>query len=370
MMGAPLDERQTLVVKVALGFVTAMVAACSGDAVHRTDDGGNGSTQGDASAGDPTSRDGSTSHSTDSGDNACARADAKVTRIEPTVWLLVDPGMVNGNYEKNFYEMLREETLGPGGIVPNQQTSVRFGLALAGSRTDASNCPNLVAVEPALNNLQALEAAYPPSQGSADRLVYYSLKHVLQRMQKVDDLASRRATATVVFVNEIGESVCVSDLAGLGWPVRRTEDIGPEENDRMVGELADLGVRSYVLSSITQELPELDKMARLERMAELGNSGHGPFLVGDGEALGNALREITSSLVSCEVSLQGKVVEGQECSGDVTIDGEAIRCDDANGWRLTGPSSIEFVGDACDSLRSKPSAQIKARFPCEVFTLY
>lgn len=369
MMGAPLDERQTLVVKLALGFVTAMVAACSGDPVHRTDDGGNGRTQNDASAGDPTSRDGSTSHSTDSGDNACARADAKVTRIPPTVWLLLDRGMNNGDVEKKVYEMLREETIGPGGIVPNQQSSVRFGLALAGSLTDASDCPNLVAVEPALNNLQALEAAYPPSQeSSVNQLVYYSLKHVLQRMKEVDDPASRRATATVVFVSEIYEAVCVSDLAGLGWPLRRTEDIGPEENDRVVAELANLGVRSYVLGSNEQGEP--DDIKRLERMAELGNSGHGPFLVGDGEALGNALREITSSLVSCEVSLQGKVVEGQECSGDVTIDGEAIRCDDANGWRLTGPSSVEFVGDACDSLRSKPSAQIKARFPCEVFTIF
>jgi hypothetical protein len=277
--------------------------------------------------------------------------------------------MINGDVAKNIYEMLREETIGPGGIVPNQQTSVRFGLALAGSRTEASDCPNLVAVEPALNNLPALEAAYPPSQeGSANQLVYYSLKHVLQRMQKVDDLASRRATATIVFVSEIYEAVCVSDLSGLGWPLRRTEEIGPEENDRIVAELADLGVRSYILGSNVQG--EADSMARLERMAELGDSGHGPFLVGDGEALGAALREITSRLVSCEVSLQGKVAEGEECSGDVTIDGEAIRCDDSNGWRLTGPSSIEFVGDACDSLRSKPSAQIKARFPCDVFTLF
>jgi hypothetical protein len=49
----------------------------------------------------------------------------------------------------------------------------------------------------------------------------------------------------------------------------------------------------------------------------------------------------------------------------VEIDGQAIHCDDPDGFRLSGPSNLEFVGKACTQLKQKPGAQIKARFPCD-----
>jgi hypothetical protein len=64
----------------------------------------------------------------------------------------------------------------------------------------------------------------------------------------------------------------------------------------------------------------------------------------------------------------GTVTPGQECTGHVTVDGVPVACDDPNGWKLKGASTVEFVGTACANLQSHPAAQIRANFPCASFT--
>ena len=79
------------------------------------------------------------------------------------------------------------------------------------------------------------------------------------------------------------------------------------------------------------------------------------------------LRTILGGLLSCDITLHGTVRQGQECTGSVAIDGTSVACDSADGWKLTGPSTVELVGAACASLRSRPMANVTATFPCSAF---
>ncbi len=74
--------------------------------------------------------------------------------------------------------------------------------------------------------------------------------------------------------------------------------------------------------------------------------------------------------MSCEVSLEGKVKDGEECSGDALLGDQKLVCNDTNGFKLKDPSTLELTGKACDDLRSKSGLAIRARFPCESFVLY
>ena len=64
-------------------------------------------------------------------------------------------------------------------------------------------------------------------------------------------------------------------------------------------------------------------------------------------------------------TLDGQVVDGKECEGVVTISGDPIPCNDPDGYRLNGPSVIEFLGASCDRIINDDDPQISASFPCD-----
>jgi hypothetical protein len=78
---------------------------------------------------------------------------------------------------------------------------------------------------------------------------------------------------------------------------------------------------------------------------------------------------ILSGSVSCDVTLQGMVTPGQECTGTVTIGGAPVACNSPDGWKLKDPSTIEFDGASCQKLQNNPGAVVNASFPCGAFTI-
>lgn len=136
-------------------------------------------------------------------------------------------------------------------------------------------------------------------------------------------------------------------------------------------KLADAGMLLFVLEFGSQS----QASAPSEMLAMIGDTGHDAFFVpprsttGGNDELEEVFKTILSESVSCEFQLNGKVKQGEECVGEVSIDGELRKCDDPNGWRLSDPDTVEFVGKACEDLRRKLSAQVKARFPCDIFEI-
>jgi hypothetical protein len=70
---------------------------------------------------------------------------------------------------------------------------------------------------------------------------------------------------------------------------------------------------------------------------------------------------------TCQVSLNGMVVEDKACQGTVTLNGNTLACDSDDGWRLMDPRTVQLTGSACASFKATES-QVIADFPCEAFS--
>jgi hypothetical protein len=67
------------------------------------------------------------------------------------------------------------------------------------------------------------------------------------------------------------------------------------------------------------------------------------------------------------VRLDGKVIAGKECSGEVSLNGNTLACDQADGWKLADESTVQLTGMACDSFLQMQSL-VHATFPCDAFS--
>ena len=67
--------------------------------------------------------------------------------------------------------------------------------------------------------------------------------------------------------------------------------------------------------------------------------------------------------------LQGKIVEGHGCEGEVKLNGEVLKCDE--GFRVKEDlSTLELLGSACETLLKDPKSTLQATFPCDVLVLF
>jgi hypothetical protein len=80
--------------------------------------------------------------------------------------------------------------------------------------------------------------------------------------------------------------------------------------------------------------------------------------------------------MDCVIQMQGEGVDPvAACEDDrskvVIVDANGVEqeliCDDPNGYRLVGPTTIEILGEACARLQGNEELTVKASFPCEVF---
>jgi hypothetical protein len=112
----------------------------------------------------------------------------------------------------------------------------------------------------------------------------------------------------------------------------------------------------------------------LQHQQDVANAGIGhqagqpnaPYWVaGDDETLRQALMEIISAQISCDVKLKAKV-EGNGCQGEVTLNGNKLGCNGKDGWELVNPSQIRLLGNACEQLKEQQTALLEVTFPCDL----
>jgi hypothetical protein len=105
------------------------------------------------------------------------------------------------------------------------------------------------------------------------------------------------------------------------------------------------------MANVGQGYPRGDMMKRFYR-------------ANDQKELGDAFATIVNGVRSCSFALNGTVKDGAEVDGIVTLDGVTLKLGDADGWRLSSPSTIEFSGKACETVKDKNDHKVSARFPC------
>ncbi|HYJ10019.1 MAG TPA: hypothetical protein VEX18_13445, partial [Polyangiaceae bacterium] len=110
-------------------------------------------------------------------------------------------------------------------------------------------------------------------------------------------------------------------------------------------------------------------------LAELANVGQGYprddamnrlYLANDQAQLATAFATIVDGVRSCAFALDGTVKDGGEAEGTVMLNGAPLALNDPNGWRLSGPSTIELTGSACETVKNTENVTLNASFPCGI----
>jgi hypothetical protein len=111
----------------------------------------------------------------------------------------------------------------------------------------------------------------------------------------------------------------------------------------------------------------LQQMANLGAgLAQAASPGATVHYPPDPAALIDALKMVIGKEVSFDVELSGKgVIAGSECKGSVTLDGDELRCNGADGWVLEDATHIRLQGRACVMLKKAADATLNVSFPCD-----
>ena len=337
----------------------------------------------------------------------CAQGTANASPVTPTVWLVVDG---SGSMDESFgsgstrWEALRSALMDPGGVVADLERVARFGLVIYNgpengqsqcntpdrinilcacftgfepeccepacggtpppAPTDPSQCANLVVVDPALDNYATIDAAYPAQELGGWTPTDRAIQHVVTNLpvtnaQQLDTDVD--PVYVVLATDGAPNDHCGTDGGGGGG-----SGFDPVVAQRVVDEVTrgvQMGMRLFVISLAGNDA-ELQR--HLEQVAQIGGTGQPPFVPATKGDLVAVLQQIIGG-ATCQVTLDGSVQSGQECAGEVTLNGFALDCNAPDGWRMHDERTVQLTGSACDMFLGAPS-QVHATFPCGIFT--
>jgi hypothetical protein len=301
---------------------------------------------------------------------ACASVELEPTRVVPTVWLMIDgSGSMSAPLDDlagpSRWTQLRDALVADGtGLVPRLQGAISFGLyvydgGLSLPGIPGPQCPRTVIAAPALNNAAAMSGTYPMLETGASTPTHYAL---LDLKARIDAAGPSPDGPTFIILATDG----TPNLCDFHDGIPATPDT-EQEAISTVQQLAAAGTQVYVISLAGDDA---FLQQHLEKVAAAGGTSSPPFTPKSQDELVTALTQIIGATTSCDVRLQGRVEPGRGCTGNVTLDGNALACDQPNGYRLNEDhQSIQLLGEACTTLQTAASPQLKVSFPCQDVTL-
>lgn len=300
---------------------------------------------------------GDTASDTEVDTGVCADAEVNFEPQIPTVLLLIDQSgsMTTQFGDVDRWQAVYDALLAPqGGLVPELEGEIRFGMALYTSfeGDQGGECPVITATAPALDNYAAIAASYEASQPEDETPTGESIAAV---------------TPTLVMDPAEGNKIIV--LATDGEPDTCAEpnpQNGQEASVMAAAAAFDQGVRTYVIS-VGDEVSD-------QHLQDVANAGVGvgpgdpdaPFYkADDAQALAEAFATIVDGVRDCKLTLDGKVTEGGQEQCTVYVNGMTVPYGVEDGWQLNNPSEVELVGDACDAIQSG-EVQVSIKCACGV----
>jgi hypothetical protein len=239
-------------------------------------------------------------------------------------------------------------------------------------------CPQLIQVPSMIENAAAIDAAFPMTElgGSTptDRALNTAVDQLIA-MQPMGADIDIKPQYILLATDGQPNDVCVGGLGGDGSPQKAAV---LEAVDRA----AQRSIKTWVISLAGGD-PGLQ--AHLDEVARHGDPNNPmaqTYTPTTPEDLVSALSALVGGAIGCEITLEGKVQVGEECRGRVVSNLQDLPCCQegpsgmtcggnpvatADGWRLTAPSTIELVGQACTNFLSGRDVNISAEFPCEIY---
>lgn len=295
-------------------------------------------------------------------DNICADVSLNTNHTTPNVILIIDrSGSMTGDFGRGTrWSVLRNSlTATPDGLIHTLQGSVRFGLAMYSGQSDTGvACPNLVTVNPALDNYDAINTIYQANEPDHGTPTGESINAVVANSA----LSMSNAEPTIFVLATDGAPNACSGTGVDGKPA----------SVAAVQAAHDIGIRTYVIgvgSDVDLDDAHLTDLAN----AGLGHTS-GPdemfWRVNDEAGLTDALMTIVGGTISCDIELTNGSIDtsipGVYCAGSsVALNGTALPCDDPNGWTAVDSTHIRLQGTACDALLATGGG-VTATFPCGI----
>jgi len=318
-------------------------------------------------------------------DGQCARQDVPFTRVTPTVWLVLDGSgsMLETLADRTRWDALREALMEPTtGVVKTLENDVHWGMVMydgpgglpAGMLPDggtvmfssqpATSCPRVVSVEPKVANFNDINMVYPPTPLGGSTPTDKALEAVIAHLPDSGNMQvlDGKSNPTIVVLATDGAP---NDFCSQGGFLAPPPDVRPNVVNA-VKKLAESEIKTYVISlaggdaMLTQHLTEV---------AAAGKTGMPPFIPMNKDQLVQTFRDIIGPGAACDIVLNGKVKEGSECKGKILINGKELPCNDPNGWKLTGASTISIQGTACEQYKADKQSFLQADFPCDLISL-
>jgi hypothetical protein len=298
----------------------------------------------------------------------CTNVTINASRVTPTVMLVVDGSrsMVDNMYGTGTrWDAIRTALIDPTmGVVPALQDLVKFGLAVYGTQPQ---CPlPMGVVAPALSNGTAIDAALPPQPPGMFTPTGLALSQVVDMLPdpKGGDPDNPIEPQIIVLATDGDPNDCNLDpFAGGGMGPNYQPSIDAALKLQMKNQ------KMYVISvGMDAAASHLQQMANIGAAMPMDMTPGAPvFYPEDPAQLAATLQQLVGDEISCEVTLEGKGVQiGKECRGTVTINGNPLECNGADGWRLVDSFHIELLGATCEMFKTSAAAMLIANFPCDV----
>ena len=323
-------------------------------------------------------------------DGQCAKQNIVVSRVVPTIWLVIDGsgsmlnGLSVGNPQSRWSALYDALMNADTGIVKALERDVQWGVVLydgpppggmspqialpdGGVKTfpPAETCPRVVVVEPKKEAFAdiAQVVGIDPLGGSTptDKALEVVANHLPDMSGQVLDA---RVFPTIVVLATDGEpnDFCTLDPF-LGIPIGG--DVRPKVLSA-VERMESMNVKTYVISLAGEDQ---GLTTHLNRVAAAGGTGMPPFFPTTKDQLVQAFKDIIGPETACDVVLNGSVKPGIECMGKIKINGIELPCNDPNGWALKDSATVTIQGTACEQYKMDLSSVLEADFPCEVIDL-
>ncbi len=205
-----------------------------------------------------------------------------------------------------------------------------------------------------------------PSGGTPTAVTLARARNIVQNTLNGDDPTHPRPLAVLLATD--GGPNCNTSLDGQFCTCTNPDDAadGSCENVNclddlntltQVQQIRDLGVKTFVIGVLG--VAAFDSV--LSAMADSGGTAlSGPqhyYAANNQAALESALDAITQQVLACHVEVPGVDLNAVH-TVTVRVGAQALTRDPSrqNGWDITGPSSIDLFGSACD-VASAPGAQ-------------
>jgi hypothetical protein len=254
------------------------------------------------------------------------------------------------------------------GVVKPLEDKVRFGLTLYSSDDFEEACPMLDKVPIALSNYEAMFSRFECSDLVEDTPTEPSLRDAVADLEEVDEPGPK----IVILATDGEPDTCeCPDFSGTHVPASCRGDNAAakqqEAKDGVVSAAAAALAKDVTVHVINVSSPgNASLQTHLEDVAEAGGGNVYPGF--SPNELKAAFEEIIAGARSCKLDLGGEIASGREGDGDVRLNGEKLRLNDPDGWKVNSPTQIELVGEACEAIKvGDPSLTIK--FPCGGFVV-